>query len=215
MYQILGIRRALGLFGSLCAVVFVFWAAIAPPMEPTLIGWWKIASGAVSLTAIIVTLIGQTRLFLWVCGLPILKKWFPPIDGNWTASLESNWPSIQQRPVLGSSPVLLAPVSASVQVIARLFYIRMNLESDNRYSASKTIFVQAARDAEDGSVRLHYIYRNSTMRPEFTDGDAHYGAGYLDVKVNNGEVWLEGVYWTNRNWHRGLNTAGKITLRRS
>jgi hypothetical protein len=110
--------------------------------------------------------------------------------------------------------VQLAPVAATVRIIARLFHIRINLASDNRYSTSKTIFVRATRDPEDGSVVLHYLYRNSTKVPQATDSDYHDGAANLAVERHGDQLWLEGVYWTNRNWHPGLNTAGKITLRR-
>lgn len=215
MYQILGIRLALTMFGTLCAAVFVLWAVIAPPADPTVLAWWSIASGSASGTALAVAVAGQSPLFPWLCRLPLVSKWFPPIDGHWNAALESNWPSIQNRPAPGITPVLLAPVPASVRIIARLFYIRMNLASDDRYSTSKTIFVRATRDPQDGSVTLHYVYRNSTLSPQATDSDGHDGAGCLNVEGEGHDLWLEGVYWTNRNWHLGLNTAGKITLRRS
>jgi hypothetical protein len=106
-------------------------------------------------------------------------------------------------------------VPATVTIIARLFFIRMNLASDSRYSTSKTVFVRASRDAEDGSVTLHYLYKNTTNVPKATDSDSHDGAANLCVEWRGDDIWLEGVYWTNRNWHLGLNTAGKITLTRA
>ena len=215
MYQILGISRALSLFGLLCAAVIALWATIAPPADPgSLVDWWKLASGAVSLSALAVSLVGQSLLFPLLCRLPLVRNWFPPIDGEWKALLESNWPAILQRAQPGSSPVQLAPVAAKVTIITRLFYIRINLTSDDRYSMSKTIFVRATRDAEDGSIILHYVYQNSTKVPQATDSDCHDGAANVAVERHGDEIWLEGVYWTNRNWHLGLNTAGKITLRR-
>lgn len=216
MYQILGIRSALSYFGLLCAAVIAIWAALAPPVDPSsLKEWWKIASAAVAGCGLAVAVIGQTPLFPLLCRLPVVRSWFPPIDGQWKASLQSNWPAIQQRSLSGSAPVALAPVPATVTIIARLFFIRMNLASDNRYSTSKTVFVRASRDPEDGSVTLHYLYRNTTKVPETTDSDSHDGAANLCVEGRGADIWLEGVYWTNRNWHIGLNTAGKITLRRA
>ena len=128
--------------------------------------------------------------------------------------MDSNWPAVQQRAYPGSAPVTLLPVPATVTIIARLFHIRINLTSDNRYSTSKTVFVRATRDAEDGSITLQYLYRNTTKVPEATDSDTHDGAANLCVEGKGSDIWLEGVYWTNRNWHVGLNTAGKITLTR-
>lgn len=215
MYQILGIRLSLSLFGSLCAAVFAGWATLAPPAAPSsAMEWWKIASGAVSISGLAVALIGQSFLFPILCRLPLVRNWFPPIDGEWKAALESNWPAIQQRIKPGDAPLPLAPVPATVTIIARLFHIRMNLASDSKYSTSKTVFVRATRDPEDGSVTLHYLYRNTTKVPKATDSGSHDGAANLTVERHGADLRLEGVYWTNRNWHIGLNTAGKITLRR-
>ena len=139
MYQIIGIKRALTIFGLLCAAVIAIWAAIAPPAQPNSIEqWWKIASGSVSATALAVGIIGQSAIFPWLCHIPYVRGWFPPLDGQWIALLESNWPAIQQR-TQPATPMQLAPVKAKVTIIARLFHIRMNLASDDRYSTSKTV----------------------------------------------------------------------------
>src|SRR5258708_4105368 len=216
MYQILGINRILTGFAFLCAAIIVGLAVWQPPSNPSSLGdWWKIASGTVSTAALIVAFLGQSKLFEYICRAPIIKTWFPPISGEGIATLESNWPAIQQRTQPGSTPVQLTPVAAKATIIARLFFIRFNLLSDDRYSTSKTLFVRAWRDSEDGSITLYYIYRNTTMKPELTDSDSHDGAATLTVQGQDDDMKLEGIYWTNRNWHQGLNTAGSITLRRA
>jgi hypothetical protein len=216
MYQIIGGKLALTWFALLCAAVIVVWAVWQPPHDPSSLGeWWKIASTVVSAAGLIVAILGQTKLFEFICRAPLIKTWFPAISGEWTATLASNWPAIQERTQPGGPSVPLAPVTAKVTIIARLFFIRINLVSDDRYSTSKTLFVRASRDPEDGSVTLHYIYWNTTKVPKATDSDSHDGAAALTLENQGDELWLEGVYWTNRNWHQGLNTAGKITLRRA
>jgi hypothetical protein len=216
MYQILGISRALSLFGLLCAAVIALWVIIAPPSDPfSLKGLWKIGSSAVSASALLVTLIGQTPIFPMLCRLPFVRNWFPPINGKWKVTLHSNWPAIQQRAHPDNDPIPLVPVPATITIIARLFYIRINLLSDSNYSTSKTVFVRATRDTEDGSVTLHYIYRSSIRVPDNTDSQSHDGAANLVIKQSDNEFWLEGEYWTNRNWHRGLNTAGVIKAYRA
>ncbi|MEX2375436.1 MAG: hypothetical protein WD942_07595 [Dehalococcoidia bacterium] len=212
MYQIIGVKRALTVFGLLCAATIILWVTLAPPAQPYM--WWRIASGSVTLVALVVGLVGQTAIFPWLCRLPLVRSWFPPFDGEWIASLESNWPAIQQRSRPGGPPVTLQAVKANVTIIARLFHIRMNLASDDRYSTSKTVFVRATRDPQDGSVSLHYLYHNTTKKAKETDSDSHDGAANLTVEGQGKDIWIEGVYWTNRNWHLGLNTAGKITLRK-
>lgn len=216
MYQILGIKRALTLAGFLWAAVTALWFWFAPPPDhASLLQWWKLLSGSASTAALVVTLIGQSFLFPLLCRLPLVRSWLPPLDGEWNASQESNWPAIEQRSKPFATPLQLTSKKANVTIIARLFYIRMNLVSDDRYSTSKTIFVRAARDEEDGSIMLHYLYRNTTKVPVATDSDCHEGAASLMVEGKGQDIWLEGVYWTNRNWHHGLNTAGTVTLRRA
>jgi len=216
MYQIIGVRRSLSLFALGCALAFSLWARLSPPSDPSnLWAWWKIASAAAANFALLVTVVGQTAFFPLICRLPLVRDWFPAVEGTWVAELESNWPEIQRRAEPTAKPVKIAPVKATVKFRARLFSIRMNLESNDRYSTSKTIFVRASRDEEDGSVQFHYIYRNTTLKPKPTDSSGHSGAGCLTLHGKAGELWMEGVYWTDRNWHRGLNTAGKITLQRA
>ncbi|MFG1420900.1 Cap15 family cyclic dinucleotide receptor domain-containing protein [Roseixanthobacter liquoris] len=215
MYQILGVSRSLTLFGFLCGVIFVVLLVLAPPEHASLLAWWSLAVKSVSVAGLLVWLIGATPLFPLLCKLPYLRRWFPPIEGEWAAALESNWPAIDTRSQPAQSEVLLAPVHASVTIIARLFFIRMNLAAADRYSTSKTIFVHAERDPHDGSISLHYVYRNTTLDPRPTDSAFHLGAGCLTIEGKDDDIWFEGVYWTNRNWRRGLNTAGKITLRRA
>jgi hypothetical protein len=215
MYQVIGIKRVLALFGMSCIGAFLIWAALAPPVDPMeWRAWWKIGSAAVGNVVLLVTIAGQTALFPFLCRLPGLRSRFPDIDGEWFAELESNWPIIQHQ--LGVEKVEVQPnlIRAKIAIRARLFFIYMNLESDDRYSTSKTIFVQAARDALDGSFQLNYIYQNQTLRP--TDGDAsvHHGAASLSFHNDPTQPWMQGVYWTDRNWTKGLNTAGRITLRR-
>ncbi|HEY9211801.1 MAG TPA: hypothetical protein VIQ29_02980 [Ancylobacter sp.] len=212
MYQILGIKRALSYFALVCLAVALGWIYCIPPEG--LAGVWRIGTSTVAGLGTVVALFGQTAIFPCICRLPFIRNWFPPIDGKWRAELHSNWSTIQQRGSAGAAAQPLAPLTASVTIIARLFYIRMNLTSENRYSVSKTVFVRASRDDEDGSVMLHYLYRNTTKLPLVTDSDCHDGAANLTVERDGKNIWMDGVYWTNRNWHQGLNTAGTIVLRR-
>jgi hypothetical protein len=219
VYQVLGISRALTLFGVLCTVLSVCWLLVAPPSNETWQWWglWKIMSGAVTQAGLLVYFIGQTSVFPSLCRLPFLRDWFPPINGVWTATLKSNWPAIKEKPDQGQAApdLLLIDIKANVEIVARLFYISIKLMSENEYSTSRTIFVRASRDAEDGTTMLHYIFRNDTQLPDKSDTSSHDGAARLIVKRQTGALWLDGIYWTNRNWHRGLNTAGRITLRRN
>ena len=84
-----------------------------------------------------------------------------------------------------------------------------DVESEDNYSRSRSIFVRATRDEEDGTVQISYLYENTTSMPKQTDSSTHNGAARLNVIARGGRVWMEGTYWTDRNWQNGLNTAGR------
>jgi hypothetical protein len=215
MYQLIDIGRALTWFGLLCAGAFAAFAVIAPPQDLTSpLEWWRLASSAVTACGVLVVLVGQTPIFPRLCRLPLLRDWFPPLEGEWRATVQSNWPMIKER-LDASSPAAPPITTAKISIQARLFHLRLHFASEDRYSTSTTVFVRASRNEAGGAVQLQYIFRNTTNVPVATDSDSHYGAAILTVERDHDEIWLEGVYWTNRNWHKGLNTAGKISMRRA
>jgi len=216
MYQTIGIAKALTFFATLSGIVFVVWLLVEPPpSDASLHYWWGAISKSVAATALMVAALGQSPIFPYLCKIPGVSSYFPDISGKWRTVSVSNWAQIRERleNVDKSKPV--SPINGTVTIKARLFFIRMNLETDTNYSTSKTLFVNAARDAEDGSIELRYIYLNSTLSPELTDSSAHSGAACVTIRNGEDGLWMEGAYWTNRNWRQGLNTAGTITFKRS
>jgi hypothetical protein len=216
MYQLFGIRAFLSTFGIASGLVVAVLAWVMPPTH--LSDVWHLITGSVMVLGLLMVVIGQTPLFPILCRLPPGSWFLPDIDGHWRGTMESNWPEIMKRSGLlqpgNTSPSSTIPTD--FKIIARLFHVRLNQVSVNHYTNSKTIFVKINRDPEDGEVRLTYVYEASTPKPEPTDSTRHHGAGYLDLKRDKlGPPTLEGVYWTNRNWHKTLNTAGRIVLRRA
>jgi hypothetical protein len=175
---------------------------------------WGDISKVVGFWGAFLGLVGQTGIFPVLCRYRPLKHFFPDIDGIWLAELHSNWPMIAKKAGLPDQNT--APTAAEIQIIARLFFVKINLFSVSQYSNSETKAVAIKKDGEDGKIRLYYVYDNTTKMPEDTDSSRHYGAAYLDlIRDSAGAIKLEGLYWTNRNWHKALNTAGTITLRRN
>lgn len=211
MYQIIGVGKALSYFALLCAALAVAWVALAPAPPDNLAGWWKPVSFSATIGGAVVALVGQTPIFPFLCRRTWLGLLFPPIDGEWRATLTSNWAAVSARAGLGNGTAR-TPVTGTMKIRARLFFVRLNFDADDEYSTSKTLFVRAARDAEDGSVSLHYVYRATVRDPKTNDSDSHDGAGALTVERQGAEWRIGGLYWTNRNWHMGLNTAGSIAL---
>lgn len=215
MYQIFGIGRALTYFALLCGAVSVVRLVLQPASDArSMMAIVQVLATSVTWTGVVVAAIGQSPLFPWMCRAPLVRGYLPPIDGEWDAVLNSNWPAIQQRTSPATGPASLAPVEAKITIVARLFHVRMNLASSDRYSTSKTLFVRPIRDPDDGSVSLNYLYKNMTNSPKPTDSGFHYGAATLEIEKSDKDIWMDGVYWTNRNWNVGLNTAGTIKLTR-
>src|SRR5262249_51655858 len=93
--------------------------------------------------------------------------------------------------------------------------VKLTLTTEGDYSSSSTSSVSITRSEEDGSIQLGYLYRNTTLKPLETDSATHNGAAWLQVKQDSeGQTWMQGTYWTDRNWHKAMNTAGRITLKR-
>lgn len=170
---------------------------------------------AMTVTSLIFAALGNPRIYALVATWTPLRWSSPKISGFWEGELRSNWAEVSARSIAGEQamPTALVPVNAYIN--ASLFHAVMELESANgRYSRSQTIALRVARDPETDLVQLRYLYKNSTPAPLKTDEQVHYGAALLNFSDRNGVQELEGFYWTNRNWQKGLNTAGTIRLRR-
>lgn len=213
MYQIYGIKSCLAVYALLCAVTTALWLLCLPALPHGVAEYYKIASSTVTCWGIVIAVLGQTSLFPLLCRYAPTKYFFPDIDGCWTAELRSNWPEIAKRS--GLPPQNTNPTSAEIDVISRLFFVAISLHSDTGYSRSKTLSVSMRRNPEDRQLSLNYVYENNTVNPLESDSDRHLGAASLNLITREADgKKFEGVYWTNRNWNKALNTAGSITLKR-
>lgn len=102
------------------------------------------------------------------------------------------------------------PIKVTIE--ADLFRVIMRLETLDNYSVSRTLVAQPQRGGPLSRPRLLYIYKNETAVPVNSDASQHLGAAYLEVSADGQS--LEGTYWTARSWTKGLNTAGRIELKR-
>lgn len=212
MYQVLGVHKCFVYFASLCFIVFgamSFWRL--PEVFSNFSTFWSVAKSAIAIGIGILLAVGQTPLFAQICHLPIVRKFFPPIDGEWRVAIQSNWNVVRQLTGQAPSEALFAK-QGKVTITSRLFSVRMRFQSDDKYSKSSTMIVGVRRDSEHGGIELNYSYLNVTRNPELTDSGCHHGAARLEIHDENGAVTLDGEYWTNRNWNKGLNTAGLIAF---
>jgi hypothetical protein len=185
------------------------------PSGPFHLGWWvwtSFGSGATA-AAMVLFGLGGSGLFPWFCRRRMLQGIFPDLDGTWRGTLESNWPQISAH-LPGATPATaLQPVAATLRVKARLLSISVTLETDTRYSDSETVLVGIGKNNGDVPF-LTYVYQNRTPNPQPSDTGFHYGAARLELRDEDGVPTLRGPYWTNRNWEKGLNTAGAAVFRK-
>ena len=80
---------------------------------------------------------------------------------------------------------------------------------------SRTLVTALKRPCDGQPYRLVYVFEqnNRPDRYAVTDDVVFQGAAILNIEGRHAEKF-SGVYWTNRAWHFGVNTAGMITFRR-
>lgn len=210
MYQSIGVAKLFTLFALIAGVVAATKVAFWPPA--TWFAWWSPVSLGMAVSSGLIVGVGQSFLFPWICRLPFVRDMAPDISGDWRATLNSNWPIIGG--MAGLNPSTGAPVTADIKVVARLLRVKITFRSDTKYSKSKSVSVSVQRDEDNGDVRIYYTYENTTENPLNSDCSHHFGSAYVDVLGGGKQMTLEGLYWTNRNWSAGLNTAGTIAWAR-
>lgn len=215
MYQVIGIKNTAIAF---LVVTLAIFALINHGNIITLLdqpaNLLKALSSASSLAGVVFLILGETFIFPWICKLPIVRTYFPPIDGAWDVTLQSNWGAIER--LRGNTEVEgKITKQGQVKIFSRFFRVRMQFEANDRYSKSSTVCVAVQRDWQHGTIELNYIYENLTSNPKISDCSHHNGAARVQVRDADGKVSMEGVYFTDRNWNQGLNTAGYIAFERA
>jgi hypothetical protein len=164
---------------------------------------------------------------LWV--FPGMSQKLPLLDGRWSGIQSSNWPVIEAMKnaaktssagidVDNAETVLPALLDTQLKVEIRttFFSIRMELLSvvtNYQNSILKAAVLTPETDLARG--RLTYVFEGRVPRPKSTDVDRFDGAAELEIySAGRDELELKGKVWTNRNWPKGLNTAGVVELKR-
>jgi hypothetical protein len=225
MYQVLDLKKLVGLFAVIAAIVVFIGVYVAPPK--TLQGYIHRASGAASATGIILLLAGESPLFhaIWKYNV-VQKLFFPYIHGRWEGEISSNWPVIRTiREHAGSGKQTnpdemnidnLGALSEEVVVEIKASFLRvsMKLVPKTGYSDSVTVALKPVIEGDRGHPCLYYVYRATVRANVPTDSGVHYGAGSMDVLRGKGPLTLRGIYWTEREWRKGMNTAGILDVKK-
>lgn len=167
--------------------------------------------------------------FIWR-RVPILKRWFPDLNGKWNVELQSNWPRQEQllnsasqgQPVIDMRHVAetqLAPLT-SLQLVAEIsqtwwdFEICLtNPRADSPIERSDSFTVEAFPRKGMKHAGISYFYKQMNLTANVADDNEFYGAARLSYDPDTDS--LTGLFWTARMWQRAMNTAGTITLTRA
>jgi len=176
--------------------------------------------------------VAQGWRLLW--KLPVLGTWlanrfFPDLNGKWVVTIQSNWPIVEHlKTAAASKEITFDPftdelpdlLEASFDVKIKQSWFRTDvvfLPNDKTpLLSSETISVEFFK-SDSGKKSIAWIYeqtnkQDNTQRLAVTDQPKFHGSAVLTV--NEDATELQGQYWQNRSWDRGLNAAGLIVLRR-
>lgn len=177
------------------------------------IGW--VLSMLVLSACAVFFLAGQTAVFPLLCRLPGLWRLSPNIDGDYRVEVCSNWLA-KSGANRGTDHHEDGPAVFNEMGIARirtrLMSVDMSLMRDG-HQCSETVVCSLRRDRMEGAPVLFYIF-DSVPANSKTAGQRHLGSARLRIPMERRPRILEGSYWTDRDWQKGLNTAGSIRLRR-
>jgi hypothetical protein len=183
--------------------------------------------------AIAIFVVAPGWRLLW--QIPFVGKWlsdhlFPDLNGEWSVTIQSNWPIVNRLknaatgsestfdPFVDKMPDLL---EESFDVIIKQSWFRTDVEflpnKKTPLLSSETISVEFFK-TENGKKSVAWIFKqtnkqDNTQRLAVTDQPSFQGSAVL--AVNEHGTKLQGEYWQNRSWDRGLNAAGLITMIRS
>jgi len=218
MYQAIGVSGLLKGFGYVVVGLALLLATGAWGYLPELqnLTLNRFAASVIGGMALIWVL-GQTAMFPWICRNMGLWRWFPPIDGRYQVEMASNWSVVQARSQGDAATEFDAAADAfskvgTMTITARLLDVHVHLEMDDGYSQSDTIACSLRPASGGGPPHLYYVYRAEVPVPKSSDSEQHHGAARIPLPKRKDLSELSGTYWTDRNWHKGLNTAGRISL---
>lgn len=192
------------------------------------LGFFRVVGISVTAVGALILLLDTT--FYW-SPWRVLWRWFPSLNGLlfpdlngvWVGKTSSNWPVIKAMRDAAASKqaadltviersrlqddVMVVEIRASLTKLVLVGFL-----SSTR-GRSETTSASASRSPQTGDIRLSYFFGQATPDPELTDQDRHSGAA--ELVVEHGDfISASGEYWTRRSWRGGMNTAGRLELRK-
>lgn len=155
----------------------------------------------------LITWIFGTYAWRFIWAIPLLdrhlnQKVCPDLNGAWHGTTISTYRGEEIKK------------EVKMVIKASFFGFDMRLFSVDGYQRSTVIQSEIIKDPRDGSFYLSYIFESVVDQPQKTDDAKFDGAAKLHIRFEENIVKLVGVYWTNRGWQRGEQTAGSICLKK-
>lgn len=219
MFRIDDWQKIAKICGILSVVIFLFikWLAglVGNDDAGFIQSWMRPLLSSAGLAVLLFYFYGK---WLWILVWKICPKFnewvFPNLNGCWKGTVSSNWPIVKKLlpEFANTNETEFSEHSVTVIINQDLFGIHLSLTADDNYTSSETIVVVPEKDKKSGKIVLYELFSSSTKKPLNTDAARHYGAGVLEYLCNDAGEVIEGNYWTERGWNKGLNTAGSIKV---
>lgn len=146
-------------------------------------------------------------LFWHIPGLKNIlnKKVCPNLNGQWQGKIYST-----HKDESGNQKIKVV----NMNIKADFLGFDIFFDSADKYQESSVVQSEIYKDERNGKFSISYIFESIVPHPEPTDDSKFDGAAKLMISFEKDEIILKGTYWTNRAWQRGLQTAGRIELKR-
>lgn len=151
-------------------------------------------SSTITVITILALIFGK---YLWrFIYIDYFKKNFcPDFNGEWVGKIDSNYDG-------GTK------VEFPITIFADFFSIKM--KGNTSIGRTYSNYCKIIR-TEDDCFELEYMFKGFNDTPSSTDTSFYEGAARLRV-TDVSKLSMKGVFWTNRCWQNGKNTAGVIEL---
>lgn len=232
MHELIPSKYKISIVVGAVLLLFVSFALYSQAKNPqaTLFGPRVFFDGFAWIVGVLGTIsivLGYDKAWAFIARPWLLRLFgIPPLLGQWHGTIRSNYPRVDalrtsardassdrkdaDSPAFVDTHPLLVR-EASLQVVGSLWKIKVVLvtgPAGDRHQGirSESVVSRAIRTA-DGTIEVWYVYRAVNHdEPAGNDTKDHLGAAILTFGVEG----CTGVYWTERNWSKGMNTAGRM-----
>ncbi|ASK87164.1 MULTISPECIES: hypothetical protein [Sphingomonadaceae] len=173
------------------------------------------------------------KIWSWSAKIPFIPdlndKIFPDLNGEWEMLLESNWS--RQEQILEAAkdgrrsfdikscdqndlePLMQVGLKAEIEQSWWSIKITVtNPRQDTPIKESQTNIVIPRKKSEGQPSSLCYFYDQTNDTDNQADDPEFSASACLSYDYKR-DI-LEGTFWTERQWRRAMNTAGRLTLKR-